>query len=240
MSSRSVIPLESNPEIFNALAEKLGLSPILGFHDVYSISDPDLMAFLSQPVYGVIMLFPITEGYENHRKETDRLSNPYDSSKLNDVKWFKQTIGNGCGLYALLHMLLNLPDDFILENLVLKRFILSKLNPSISIEETSSLVEALEQSIQLDENYGSKGQTEAPDAAVQITLHFITFIKGKDNHLYELDGRRSGPVDLGESVDDDHILRDSKLIEKIKFYMDTTDEENRNNFALMSIAPSIE
>ena len=28
----------------------------------------------------------------------------------------KQTIGNGCGLYALLHILTNLPQDLIISN----------------------------------------------------------------------------------------------------------------------------
>ncbi|KAM9890046.1 hypothetical protein OXX69_012688, partial [Metschnikowia pulcherrima] len=69
--SKRVIPLESNPEIFNELAHKIGLSPVISFHDVYSITDPDLLAFLPQPVFGIMMLFPITESYEQYRKEQD-------------------------------------------------------------------------------------------------------------------------------------------------------------------------
>lgn len=233
--SKRVIPLESNPEIFNELAHKIGLSPVVLFHDVYSITDPDLLAFLPQPVFGIMMLFPITESYEQYRKEQDA-KNTNDSK---EVTWFKQTIGNGCGLYALLHLVNNLPQDFIMQDLALNKLLLLQIGPDTTVEEAAALVELLEQSIQLDSNYGNQGQTEAPPASDSVEYHFIAYVKGRDNHLYELDGRRSGPVDLGESVEGAHILDDAKLVEKIQFYMDTTDESQRNNFALMAIAPGL-
>lgn len=238
--SRRVIPLESNPDIFNSLAEKLGLLPILQFHDVYSISDPELLAFLPQPVYAVIMLFPITDGYELHRQERDSARRDYENEDFDKIKWFKQVIGNGCGLYALLHILSNLPSDFIIENSLLSQTFLSQLKAASTNEDISRLVLNLEQNIQLDTNYGSQGQTEAPLSSDSINLHFITFIKGTDNHLYELDGRRKGPVDLGVSTEDPHILNDETLIRKIQFYMHTTDDENKHNFALMAVAPTLD
>ena len=233
--SKRVIPLESNPEIFNELAHKIGLSPVVLFHDVYSITDPDLLAFLPQPVFGIMMLFPITESYEQYRKEQDAKETNYSKQ----VTWFKQTIGNGCGLYALLHLVSNLPQDFIMQDLALNKLLLLQIGPDTTVEEAAALVELLEQSIQLDSNYGNQGQTEAPPASDSVEYHFIAYVKGRDNHLYELDGRRSGPVDLGESVEGAHILDDAKLVEKIQFYMDTTDESQRNNFALMAIAPGL-
>ncbi|SGZ46476.1 CIC11C00000005370 [Sungouiella intermedia] len=232
--TKRVIPLESNPDIFNALAQQLGLSPVLSFQDVYSITDPDLVAFLPQPVMALIMLFPITESYEAYRKQQDETT----SNDSDGAIWFKQTIGNGCGLYALLHILANLPRDFIVTNLMLNKNLLLQLSPDMLVEEVSKLVELLEQNIQLDSNYGSQGQTEAPAAADNTEYHFITYVRGADGHLYELDGRRTGPVDLGPSSDP-HILNDSKLVEKIQFYMDNTDESQRNNFALMAVAPSL-
>lgn len=239
--TRSVIPLESNPEIFNALSAKLGLSPVLQFHDVYSITDADMLAFLPQPIYAVIMLFPITQGYESHRHQQDvGKSEVYHNESFDKIKWFKQTIGNACGLYALLHILSNLPSDFIIKNLILNETFLNQLKSSLTTEEISKLVDNLEQNIQLDSNYGNQGQTEAPEAGSDVNLHFITFVKGKDNHLYELDGRRKGPVDLGESVQDSNILNDQKLIDEVQFFMNNTDEENRNNFALMAIGPSLD
>ncbi|PSK37756.1 hypothetical protein C7M61_003000 [Candidozyma pseudohaemuli] len=232
--SKRVIPLESNPDIFNSLAQKIGLTPVLFFHDVYSISEPDLVALLPQPALAVIMLFPLTKNYEDYRK----LEDAKHSNTSDLVYWFKQTIGNGCGFYALLHAIANLPHDFIIENLVLNKLLLLQISYDLLDEEKTKLVEALEQNIQLDENYGVQGQTEAPPADESIDYHFITYVKGSDNHLYELDGRRTGPVDLGESSET-HIIVDPKLEQKVKFYMENTDEKHRNNFALLALAPSM-
>ncbi|CAK9436001.1 uncharacterized protein LODBEIA_P05820 [Lodderomyces beijingensis] len=238
--SKSVIPLESNPQIFTDLAHKLGLSPILQFHDVYSLTDPDLVAFLPQPIFGIILLFPLTPSYEAYRKRTDSQSQDYTNDNGN-IKWFKQTIRNGCGLYALLHILANLSPDLNLSNSKISDLV-SKLDSNKSVGETSLLVEELEKSIQLDENYGSKGQTEAPEAGADVNLHFISFIKGTDDHLYELDGRRNGPIDLGPLSDSgkSNLIEEIKVSERIQFYIDNTDDENKHNFAIIAIGPTLD
>lgn len=238
--SKRVIPLESNPELFTEMAYKLGLTPILEYHDVLSLTEPDLLAFLPQPVYGVTLLFPITKEYEDYRRKCDSTKPVYNNEDSDVVKWFKQTIGNGCGLYALLHILANLPSDLIIEKLIVDENLISQLLKGKGVDETSKLVENLEHMIQLDENYGNQGQTEAPPAEASVELHFITFIKGRDNHLYELDGRRNGPVDLGESINGSNIIEDPKLTEKIQFYMNNTNEENKYNFSIIALSPSLD
>lgn len=230
--TKRVIPLEANPDIFNDLAHKIGLSPIVSFQDVYSITDPDMLAFLPQPVLALVMLFPITEQYELYRQKQD-LEVANDSKS---VVWFKQTIGNGCGLYGLLHAVVNL-HDLVLENSVLNKMLVSQLSPQLSTAEVARLVEQLEEHIQLDDNYGSQGQTEAPDADSSVNFHFMTFVRGSDGHVYELDGRRSGPIDLGAL--EAHVLGNDAVLKKIQFYMNSTDEDQRHNFALMAIAPAL-
>lgn len=232
--SKRVIPLESNPEIFNALGHKIGLSPVLLFQDVYSITDPDLLAFLPQPVMALVMLFPITKQYEEYRKDEDAKN----GNSRDGALWFRQTIGNGCGLYALLHVLANLPREFIVKDLVVNNVLLLQLDGA-SDAEIAQLVELLEQNIQLDSNYGTQGQTEAPPAENSIETHFITYVKGSDDHVYELDGRRTGPVDLGLSSGSKHLLDEKKVVDKIQFYMENTDESQKNNFALMAVAPAL-
>ncbi|CUM63114.1 uncharacterized protein PRCAT00000681001 [Priceomyces carsonii] len=237
MSERAVIPLESNPNIFNELGEKLGLSPVLQFCDIYSLTDPDLLGFLPEPVYGVMLLFPLTGDYESHRKQEDSSRPKYNNELFSEIKWVPQTIRNGCGLYALLHILLNIPKDLIVENLILANFS-GQLSKAIPQEDIAKLVEGLEHRIQLDENYGVMGQTEAPEAGAHVDFHFISFIKGKNGHLYELDGRRAGPIDLGP-CDGESVIKDPKLVQKIQSYMDMADEKNKLKFALMGIAPSL-
>ena len=236
-----VIPLESNPSIFTELSYKLGLSPILQFHDVYSLTDPELLSFLPQPIFGIILLFPLTPNYEAYRKEKDSESAVYENENSN-INWFKQTIGNGCGLYALLHLLANILSDLTLSHLQINDLVSKILNRNVSVEEVSLIVEELEKSIKLDEQFGSKGQTEAPSPGEAVDLHFISFIKGKDNHLYELDGRRNGPIDLGEASASgrENVIKDQKLIDKIQFYIDNADEKNKHNFALMALGPTLD
>ena len=53
-----------------------------------------------------------------------------------------------------------------------------------------------------------QGQTtppERPDA--EVDNHYTAFVKStKDGHLYELDGDKKGPVDLGQLGEDEDLL----------------------------------
>ena len=87
---------------------KLGLSTELSFHDVYSIEDADLLAFVPRPAYALLLVFPISDTYESFREEEDRERPQYNGSgPQEEVMWYKQTIGNACGLIGLLHGVTN-------------------------------------------------------------------------------------------------------------------------------------
>ena len=47
-------PLESNPEIFTDYLHKIGLSPAYAIGEVFGFEE-DLLAFLPQPVYAIIV-----------------------------------------------------------------------------------------------------------------------------------------------------------------------------------------
>jgi ubiquitin carboxyl-terminal hydrolase L3 len=88
----------------NSLVHKLGLSPTLGFQDVFSIDDPDLLAFVPRPAYALLLIFPVSETYEKFRRQEDAPKKDYDGAGAGEpVVWYKQTIGNACGLIGLLH-----------------------------------------------------------------------------------------------------------------------------------------
>ncbi len=70
---------------------------------------------IPQPVKGIVILFPVTEKYEDFRKQEEATLH---SNYPNTLTFMKQTIGNACGTIALLHTLLNneeliKPDSFI-------------------------------------------------------------------------------------------------------------------------------
>jgi ubiquitin carboxyl-terminal hydrolase L3 len=53
-------------------------------------------------------VFPINEAYESFQIKEDESLDDYNSSGDDEqVVWFKQTIGTGCGMFALLHCLAN-------------------------------------------------------------------------------------------------------------------------------------
>lgn len=88
----------------SSLVHQLGLSKSVGFHDVYSIDDPDLLAFVPRPAYALLLVFPVSETYEKFRVQEDGGKDEYEGfGPEEEVMWFKQTIGNACGLIGLLH-----------------------------------------------------------------------------------------------------------------------------------------
>ena len=87
-----------------SLLHSLGLSPSISFHDVYSIDDADLIAFVPRPCLALLLVFPVSATYEKFRKEEDEGKKDYEGfGEGEEVLWFRQTIGNACGLIGLLH-----------------------------------------------------------------------------------------------------------------------------------------
>lgn len=95
-------PLESNPDVFNPLIDHLGASERLTFIDVVSLEDPDL-----RPHLALILVFPTPGDYEARRAAEYEEHGEYKNTGNESVLWFKQTINNACGLYAILHALGN-------------------------------------------------------------------------------------------------------------------------------------
>lgn len=104
------IPLEANPELMTTLLRKLGLKDDLQIHDVYSLTDADLLAFLPRPALALLLVFPVSATYESHRLAEDALLPEHNhSGPAEPVVWFRQTIRNACGLMGLLHAVANGP-----------------------------------------------------------------------------------------------------------------------------------
>ena len=88
----------------SSLVHKLGLSEKLAFHDVFSIDEPELLAFVPRPAHALLLVFPVSETYEKFRIQEDKDRPEYQGHGPDEeVVWYKQTIGNACGLIGLLH-----------------------------------------------------------------------------------------------------------------------------------------
>jgi ubiquitin carboxyl-terminal hydrolase L3 len=99
------LPLESNPAVFTQLLHALGGSKNLAFHDIYSL---DLLSHIPRPVYALILVFPTSPAYEEQKAVFEAEREEYNGAgEDEDVMWFRQTINNACGLYAILHAICN-------------------------------------------------------------------------------------------------------------------------------------
>jgi hypothetical protein len=101
------LPLESNPEVFTHLLRNIGVSS-LRFYDVLSIDSPDLLEFIPRPALALVLVFPTSLTYNEYTKKEESERATYSGcGEHEDVVWFKQTIHNACGLYAILHAVCN-------------------------------------------------------------------------------------------------------------------------------------
>lgn len=220
-----------------SLVHKLGLSPSLAFHDVYSIDDPDLLSFVPRPAHALLLIFPVTKGYEASRAEEDTPLQEYSASGPDEpVLWYKQTIGNACGLIGVLHGICNgeakanITPGSDLQRLYQDAVPLAPKERAHLLYESKSLETAHASAAQA-------GDTAAPNADDKVDLHFVCFVKGDDGHLWEMDGRRKGPLDRGTLKADEDVLSEAALEKSVRKFMR---RETDPRFSLVALAPSLE
>ncbi|KAI3611388.1 ubiquitin c-terminal hydrolase l3 [Moniliophthora roreri] len=192
------IPLESNPEVFTDLIQSLG-APGLRFQEVYSL-DNEMLGHIGRPVLALVILFPaIGDKYLKDLAEERNNRPPYTGSgESEDVVWFKQTIGNACGLYGILHSLCNgsakkhIAPGSLLGNLLATCVPLNPNDRALALEASAELED-------VHTRAGQAGDTPAPtERDIDVDYHYACFVPShKNGHLYELDGMKQGPIDTG-------------------------------------------
>ncbi|CAO3664392.1 unnamed protein product [Rhizopus stolonifer] len=179
---------------------------------------------IPQPVQAMVFLFPITDIYEEFKeKEEDHLIR-HEQAISPDVIFFKQTIGNACGMMAILHSIASNDDELVGPGLF--HDIIEEAK-NMTVEERIELLENSKELATIHEGAARVGQTETPDKDDKIDLHFICFIE-VDNHLYELDGRKLFPINHGKST---NLIESSVKIMKQYMARDPT-QQNYNAIAL--------
>jgi ubiquitin carboxyl-terminal hydrolase L3 len=209
----------------NEFAYSMGLSTNWAYTDVFGL-DPELLSFLPQPVIALLLLFPITENYERHRKQEAEVVNRKEQEISANVFFLRQTISNACGTICLLHSLAN--NEHTLGEGPIKNFItkakdLDPLERGKLLEQDSELAVAAEACAR-------SGQTATPSLEDVIDLHFICLVE-KDGHIYELDGRKPLPINHGKCK---NFLTDG--VKVIKQFMER-DPENLK-FTVIALAPN--
>lgn len=239
---KQFVPLECNPDVFSELMYSLGVSRTLSFHDVYSV-DPELLGMIPRPVLALILAFPVSDNYEKYRLEQDKnledgYYNSISGTDQEDALWMKQTIGNACGTMALLHTLVNnIPKDLIEAGSPLEKLI--KETKSLDTQDRSKYLEEFEELEKHHSSVATKGNTEAPDAYSPIEHHYVCLTKAKNsNNLFELDGRRKGPIKIGTLNGDDDDLLNENSLDKVKEFLAREGESGK--FSIIALGPSLD
>ncbi|OZJ06921.1 hypothetical protein BZG36_00151 [Bifiguratus adelaidae] len=190
------LPLEANPEVMNEFMYNLGMSKEYAFTDVYGF-DPTLLAMVPQPVLAIILCFPVTPAYEKYRLNEEAHITQFEQNVCPDIIFYKQTISNACGTIALLQAVSN--NEIVIKTGTPLATLVEKAQP-MSADERAELLESDTTLAQAHQASASTGQTAAPDINADVNLHFVCFIV-KENHLYELDGRKPFPINHGKCTD---------------------------------------
>jgi len=86
------------------------------------------------------------------------------------------------------------------------------------------------------------GDTSAPDAQDNVDLHYVCFVKSQDNNLWELDGRRKGPLNRGKLSADEDVLSDKALDLGVRSFLKRESEAGGGDlrFSLITLAESLD
>ncbi|KAK3332361.1 ubiquitin carboxyl-terminal hydrolase, family 1 [Cercophora scortea] len=226
------LPLESNPEVFNELLQLLGVPEEIAFEDVFTLDEPDS---LPRPALAVVLVFPTTGGYDARLAASESSRPQYTGCGTGEpVLWFKQTINNACGLYAILHALGNSKA----KSFIKPDSLLSRLFQAAIPQEPAERAKVLEDSAELEAAYATvatKGDSVAPENPEDdVYFHYICFARSDvDGHIYDLNGDCKGPVDTGVAIGPEADLLGPEALEVIKKYIDQ--EQGNIQFNLMAL-----
>lgn len=252
------------------LLQKLGLSSRLSFHDVFSIDDPELLAFVPRPALALLLVFPVSDTYEKFRTSEDQSRPQYEGyGEGEPVVWYKQTIGNACGLIGLLHAVSNGEARNEIGGFVdvsqrpcfpgyVRTPVTLTLTLNISTGPQSDLHKLLHDAIPLKPMERAKllydsealesahqtaavtGDSSVPQADDDVDLHYVCFIKSSNGHLWEMDGRRTGPLDRGALPPDADMLSQEALDVGVRSFLKREEQAGGGDlrFSLIALAPS--
>jgi ubiquitin carboxyl-terminal hydrolase L3 len=225
-------PLESNAESINKYISKLGFDTSLyEFVDVYSTEDWAL-EMIPQPVVAVVMLYPLTE-----KQESGYAQDQVAVHDLDKVWFIKQRIGNACGTIGLLHAVMNTNDALrtFESSSWLHEFAndcpkpLDPVRKAELLEGDTKIAQLHDEATASESNSTNRGNIDD-----DIITHFVALVN-VNNQLYELDGRKEGPVLHGDTSEAT-LLQDACKVAKM--FMERDPEEVR--FTILALAPKQE
>ncbi|KAJ5154128.1 uncharacterized protein N7500_009567 [Penicillium coprophilum] len=197
--------IESEPALFNVMLREFGVKGVK-IQEVVSL-DEEMMAFLNNPVYGLIFLFRWREDNDGKQEAT-----------CPDGLWFaNQTANNACASVALLNIVNNIPDIDLGETLRSFKDFTMPFTPALRGDAINNFefvkrihnsyarkMDILNSDLQLKTEATTRKKKGQAVEESDATFHFIAFMPVM-GQLWKFDGLERQPRALGECSEDDWL-----------------------------------
>ncbi|NXP21008.1 UCHL5 hydrolase, partial [Scytalopus superciliaris] len=160
-----------------------------------------------KPVHGLIFLFKWQPGEEP-------AGSVVQDSRLDTIFFAKQVINNACATQAIVSVLLNCAHQDIHLGETLSEF--KEFSQSFDAAMKGLALSNSEVIRQVHNSFARQQMFEfdaKSSAKEEDAFHFVSYVP-VNGRLYELDGLREGPIDLGACNQDDWISAVRPVIEK--------------------------
>ncbi|KAG1659583.1 Ubiquitin carboxyl-terminal hydrolase isozyme L5 [Nymphon striatum] len=224
MSAGDWCLMESDPGVFTELINGFGVKG-LQVEELWSLDLPELEKM--KPVHGLIFLFKWFPGEEPS-------GSVVQDSRLDKIFFAKQVINNACATQAILSILLNCKHQDMQLGDVLSSFknFCQSFDPNMkgfSISN-SDIIREVHNSFSRQQMFEFDSKPPSKDDSV---FHFVSYLP-IDGRLYELDGLKDGPIDLGAIPSDTYWLETVKPVIEKRMQKYSKDEIHFNLMGIIS------
>lgn len=216
--------IESDPGVFTELIRGFGCEG-LQVEELWSLDSTSFENL--KPVYGLIFLF-------KWQPESEPEGTIVQDSRIEKIFFAKQVINNACATQAILSVLLNCPESDVKVGPTLAQFkeFAQAFDPALrglTLSNSDTIREvhnsfSRQQMFEFDEKAAKKDDD---------VFHFVSYLP-IDGRLYELDGLKEGPVDLGAIPSDTDWLDVVRPVLEKRMQKYSTDEIHFNLMAIVS------
>jgi len=184
--------IESDPGVFTELIHKFGVTG-LQVEELWSL-DKDQFADL-KPVFGLVFLFKWTA-------DEEPAGSVVQDSRLDKIFFAKQVINNACATQAILSVLMNIEDPAVVLGPTLQDF--KEFCGSFDAGMKGLTLSNSDQIRSVHNSFARQTLFEFDSKKAEKdddVFHFVSFVP-INGRIYELDGLKAGPVDLGPAGED--------------------------------------